>query len=124
MSDQQNQGRTGEMAARMYLENKGYRCIGQNVHVGHDELDLIMCDGDVTVFVEVKLRRFGVSGAEAVNLAKRRRISRAAIVYMAKTGGLDRSTRFDVVEIGFDGTDMRIHHIANAFALERGRYFV
>lgn len=119
-----SRGRAGEEAARIYLEQKGWRCIGQNVHVGHDELDLIMLDGATTVFVEVKLRRMGVSGAEAVNLAKRRRISRAAIVYMTRTGGLDRSARFDVVEVGYDGAQMHIHHIPDAFALERGSYFV
>ena len=68
-----NLGRIGESTVRKYLEDKGYTFVAQNVHVGHDEIDLIMLDGRVTVFVEVKLRKPGVSGAEAVNLAKRRR---------------------------------------------------
>ena len=117
-------GSIGEQSVRQYLEKKGWHFVAQNVHVGHDEIDLIMMDGNTLVFVEVKLRKPGVSGAEAVDAAKRRRISRAAVVYMAKTGGLDRSARFDVAEVSFDGVHMEIHHIGDAFPLSRGRYFV
>lgn len=117
-------GSIGEQSVRQYLEKKGWHFVAQNVHVGHDEIDLIMMDGNTLVFVEVKLRKPGVSGAEAVDAAKRRRISRAAVVYMAKTGGLDRSARFDVAEVAFDGVQMEIHHIVDAFPLSRGRYFV
>ena len=120
----QHLGRIGEQSVRRYLEEKGWHFVAQNVRVGRDELDLIMMDGNTLVFVEVKLRKSGVSGAEAVDMAKRRRISRAAVVYMAKTGGLDRSARFDVAEVSFDGVNMDIHHIADAFPLSRGRYFV
>lgn len=117
-------GSIGEQSVRQYLEKKGWHFVAQNVHVGHDEIDLIMMDGNTLVFVEVKLRKPGVSGTEAVDAAKRRRISRAAVVYMAKTGGLDRSARFDVAEVAFDGVQMEIHHIVDAFPLSRGRYFV
>lgn len=117
-------GSIGEQSVRQYLEKKGWHFVAQNVHVGHDEIDLIMMDGSTLVFVEVKLRKPGVSGTEAVDAAKRRRISRAAVVYMAKTGGLDRSARFDVAEVAFDGVQMDIHHIMDAFPLSRGRYFV
>ena len=120
----QHLGRIGESTVREYLEQKGYTFVAQNVRIGHDEIDLIMLDGRVTVFVEVKLRKPGVSGAEAVDLAKRRRISRAAVVYMTKTGGLDRAARFDVAEVAFDGVQAEVHHIPDAFPLVRGRYFV
>lgn len=120
----QHLGRIGEQSVRQYLESKGWHFVAQNVHVGRDEIDLIMMDGNTLVFVEVKLRKPGISGAEAVDFAKRRRISRAAVVYMAKTGGLDRAARFDVAEVAFDGVKMNIHHIADAFPLSRGRYFV
>ena len=117
-------GSIGEQSVRKYLEGKGWHFVAQNVRVGKDEIDLIMMDGNTLVFVEVKLRKPGISGAEAVDAAKRRRISRAAVVYMAKTGGLDRSARFDVAEVAFDGVKMDIHHIVDAFPLSRGRYFV
>ena len=120
----QHLGRIGESTVRKVLEDKGYTFVVQNVRVGHDEIDLIMLDGRVTVFVEVKLRKPGVSGAAAVDLAKRRRISRAAVVYMTKTGGLDRAARFDVAEVAFDGVHAEVHHIPDAFPLVRGRYFV
>ena len=55
---------------------------------------------------------------------KRRRISRAAVVYMMNTGGLDLPARFDVGELAFDGARMNVHHIEDAFPLEGGRFFV
>ena len=124
MSGNQKLGRTGEEAALRVLMQKGYVCVGRNVRVGQDELDLVMRDGAVTVFVEVKLRGPGERGVYAVDRAKRRRICRAAVVYMMNTGGLERPTRFDVVEIAFDGARMNVHHIEDAFPLEGGRIFV
>ena len=124
MSGNQSLGRTGEETALRYLERKGYACLGRNVRVGRDELDLVMRDGAATVFVEVKLRGPGQRGVLAVDRAKRRRICRAAVVYMMNTGGLERPARFDVVEIAFDGARMNVHHIEDAFPLEGGRYFV
>ena len=117
-------GGWGEALAAEYLRKKRYTIVAAGYHCRFGEIDLIAKDKKFLVFVEVKLRKPGVSGTEAVDAAKRRRISRAAVVYMAKTGGLDRSARFDVAEVAFDGVQMEIHHIVDAFPLSRGRYFV
>lgn len=77
------------------------------------EVDIVFSDGGATVFCEVKLRtqpRFG-TGAEAVDTRKQRRICRAALDYAYKNGCIDKSLRFDVIEI----TGGRIRHIQNAF---------
>ena len=45
MSAGEKKGRLGEDAARLYLENKGFSFVAANLHVGHDEIDLLMRDG-------------------------------------------------------------------------------
>ncbi len=124
MSAPRDKGCVGEAAVRMYLEAKGYVFVAGNVRVGHDEIDLIMRDGRALVFVEVKLRSEDLKGLEAVDEGKRRRLSRAAVGYLAKNGGLERAARFDVAEVCYDGAQMEIHHVKDAFPLSHGRYFV
>lgn len=123
MSAGEKKGRLGEDAARLYLENKGFSFVAANLHVGHDEVDLLMRDGRALVFVEVKLRTAG-GGRFAVDAAKQRRISRAAVSYLQTHGGFERPVRFDVVEIDYSGAEMEIRHLPDAFPLARGRYFV
>ena len=50
-------GREGENLAKVYLEKKGYKFLDRNFKRIHGEVDLIMMDGDVIVFVEVKDRK-------------------------------------------------------------------
>ena len=124
MSASKDRGTMGERAARAYLEGKGLCFVEANLRVGRDEIDLLMRDGETLVFVEVKLRLDPHQAPFAVDVAKQRRISRAAVVYMAKHGLLGRAARFDVVSVGFDGTQMDIRHIEDAFPLARGSYFI
>lgn len=116
-------GKKGERAAQLYLEGKGYQFVAANVHIKRDEIDLIMIDGETYVFVEVKLRRQDGARA-AVDAGKRIRISRAAIIYLANSGLLERSVRFDVVEVLYTSDHMEFAHIENAFLPVRGKYFV
>ncbi|MDP3447858.1 MAG: YraN family protein [Eubacteriales bacterium] len=108
-------GRGGEARAEAYLAERGYKLLRRNYRSGPREIDLIMQDGDVLVFVEVKARsktRYGTPG-EFVTPAKRRLLTRAAEAYLMEEGLLDVPARFDVVEI-YLGTD-KIRHIENAF---------
>ena len=106
-------GQEGEAAALRYLEEKGMRLLKQNFCIRGGEIDLIMRDGDYTVFVEVKLRtgsRYG-TGLEAVSATKVKRICKAALAYIVKEGLHDAPLRFDVVEVQ-QGV---LTHIADAF---------
>ena len=106
-------GILGEMQALRLLKKKGYRWLSWRYRAGNGEIDLIMQDGDVLVFVEVKTRpdgRLG-DGIKAVDREKRRRLRLAARLYLQKTGNEDRPVRFDVVEI----TRAGIRHMQSAF---------
>ena len=75
------------------------------------EIDLIALDGGVVVFVEVKVRKGGAYGREAVTPAKQKRICKGAVAYMMKNGLMNRQARFDVIEI----QGARLTHIKDAF---------
>lgn len=49
-------GRAGEELARDYLTKKGFKIIVSNFYTRFGEIDLIMVDSEVLVFVEVKAK--------------------------------------------------------------------
>lgn len=118
-------GRAFEGEAKKYLEHKGYRCVDRNYTCRGGELDLVLKDGDVWVFAEVKARRSARYGtpAEAVGYTKRRRLICAAQKYMQENC-IEADCRFDVVEILYTADqsgavcDMQVTHIINAFEEE------
>lgn len=113
-------GRIGEAQAENFLKKAGLKIIARNVRVGYDELDLIARQGDALIFVEVKTRASEEFGrpASAVNLAKRKKLSRAAMHFLKKHKLRPPYIRFDVVEVIGDKPEIR--HIQNAFTLEGG----
>lgn len=109
-------GRFGEAFAEQYLIKKGYRTIGRNVHMGRQELDLVMLDGETVVFVEVKARKNAAFGtpAEFVTRTKQRNLTVAAERFLHRYGMDDRFARFDIVEIYLE--EKRIRHLTDAFS--------
>ena len=99
--DKQNLGKTGEQLARAYLERRGYEIMACNYRVRSGEIDLIACDADTLVFVEVKTRRGQSHGhpLEAVTPAKQRQLSKVALEYLSRHDSPERPVRFDVVSI-------------------------
>ena len=55
-------GDDAELRARRWLENQGLYFVAANVRERCGEIDLIMRDGAVTVFVEVRFRASGRNG--------------------------------------------------------------
>ena len=113
-------GRWGEEQAEKFLKKAGLKMVGRNVRVGYDEIDLIVRQGDTLIFVEVKTRASEDFGrpASAVNRAKRKKLSRAAIRFLKNHKLRPPYIRFDVVEVV--GKKPEIRHIPNAFQLEGG----
>lgn len=116
-------GRWGERLAVRFLKKKRFKIIGQRVRVGkRDELDIIAEHGGALVFVEVKTRKNENYGRpfSAVNKAKRKHLSRAAVAFLKRKKIEPEYIRFDVVEvIGEPGGDApEIRHIENAFPLD------
>lgn len=93
-------GERGERLAEKHYRRQGCKVLAQNWRAGIDELDLVVLEGEVLVFVEVKTRTadWGGAGYRAVNHRKKRAIRRAAMAWLRQIRGV-RHTRFDVIEV-------------------------
>ena len=113
-------GRMGEDRACLYLEEKGMTLVTRNFRCKHGEIDLIMKDGSVFVFIEVKTRRSRLYGEpiEAVTVYKQRHIRYTAEVFLLARHLRDIRIRFDVVEVLPAGSGWQVHCIRDAFASE------
>ncbi len=118
-------GKFGEDTATVYLKKNGYRIVDRNVHVSHNEIDIIAKDKSYLVFVEVKTRStdstlysdFGTP-ASAVTRSKQQRTVEAARNYLKTTKYSKLQPRFDVIEVYVDKDKRKvinINHIINAF---------
>ncbi len=112
-------GERGERAAVRYLRWRGHKIITRGDRSKWGELDVIAVDGRTIVFVEVKTRETDEQGhpAEAVDLAKQRRLSRLAVNYLKRHRLLEYAARFDVVAVTWPKGKWfpKIEHFKNAF---------
>lgn len=94
-------GQWAEDQAARHLEAHGLRLVSRNFRCRLGEIDLIMNDGAILVFVEVRFRRSDRYGAgfESVTRAKQQRLIGAAHAYLARHAAGDRRCRFDVVSV-------------------------
>jgi putative endonuclease len=77
-------GLNAETIAAALLRLKGYSILARRYGVSGGEIDLIVKRGDSIAFVEVKARDRLDAAAESITIAKRRRIARAARVWLAR----------------------------------------
>jgi len=114
-------GREGEEIAQEYLIKKGFRLIESNYSNKLGEIDLIMVDKDILIFVEVKLKigdRFGTP-EEMINKYKLSRIRRIAegFLVLEKIAKNYQKYRIDAVCIVLDEYKKieRINHYENLY---------
>ena len=77
-------GRRAEWVAAALLTLKGYRILARGFAVAGGEIDIVALRGDSLAFVEVKARADLDSALVAIDGVKRRRIARAAAVWLAR----------------------------------------
>jgi putative endonuclease len=106
-------GLAGEQQAIQYLLSRGWHIVAHRFRVGHTEIDLIVRQGSLVAFVEVKARRGDAFGSplEAVTGAKRRELVKAARVWVDRYGRPSDVYRFDCIAL----TDGKLEHLADAF---------
>ncbi len=122
MTPEKRLGEWGEVEAQRYLEAMGYVFVERNYRAPEGEIDLVMQDGDIVAFVEVKTRssnKFG-SPEESVSKVKRQRLQRAAWAFLEEHEMLNASWRIDVVaiETSTNRTILRLDHYPNAFDID------
>ena len=115
-------GRVGEEIARKFLVQKGFRLIESNYSNKLGEIDLIMLDKEVLVFVEVKLKigdKFG-SPEEMISKYKLSQIRRVAETFLVLNPDISKRLvkyRIDAVCIVLneDKTINRINYYENVY---------
>lgn len=115
-SDKAAIGAAMERLAESFLVAQGWRVLARNHRCRFGEVDLIVRDDAVLVFVEVRFRRsvqFG-GAAASVDRRKQRRLIAAAQDYL-QTHPLPLPCRFDVVAIS---SQHEINWIQHAFVIE------
>lgn len=101
MTYRKNVGNHGEEFATKILENEGYKILERNYWTKHGEIDIIASKDRCLHFVEVKTRtqlRYGFP-SESVTEEKKKRIRRAAQIYMSNSRFYWRNISFDVFEV-------------------------
>lgn len=110
-------GQAAERYAQQWLERQGLTCIETNYHCRFGEIDLVMRDGAVVVFVEVRLRQHrGYGGAAAsVDARKQRKLRLAAEHYIANRAlSARQACRIDVIALQDTADDWDVEWLANA----------
>ena len=92
-------GDAWESTARDWLLSKGLHFIAANVRERGGEIDLIMREGNTTVFVEVRYRRSAQFGGAAASVprSKQHKLLQTARLWLARHNG-----SFDTVDCRFD----------------------
>jgi putative endonuclease len=93
-------GEAAEALAARFLAGRGLEIVARNYRTRLGEVDLVAREGEVLVFVEVRLRSWAAWGgaAASVDWRKQRRLVAAARHYLSRLRAEPRC-RFDVVTI-------------------------
>ncbi len=99
-TDARARGAAIERLAAAWLTERGLHLVASNQHAKGGELDLVMRDADVLVFVEVRHRADSRHGhpLETITAAKQRRLIKAARFYLHRNR-LSCPCRFDVLAV-------------------------
>ena len=102
-------GQRAEAVAAAYLREHGLYLLDRNYRCKLGEIDLVMREGELLVFVEVRYRSSGRFGhaVQTVDLNKQRKLTRAARMFLL-TNQIPATTRcrFDVVGINAVADDI------------------
>jgi putative endonuclease len=115
-------GATGEQIAAEHLVRRGFQILERNFRTRFGELDLIVTDGRVTAFVEVKTRVARDTRRdplESVHPRKRQQVRMMASQWIRERPDRPRTAdlRFDAIGITLDpgGRLLRLDHLEGAF---------
>jgi len=95
-------GKAAEQAVCQHLSQHGLQLVESNYQCRFGEIDLIMNDKNILVFIEVRMRKHHShsSGLESVDFFKQKKIINTATFYLQQKRLLNKSTcRFDVVGV-------------------------
>jgi putative endonuclease len=108
--DRQLIGKTGEKAAKEYLEKQGYQIVETNYRCPLGELDIIARDVRTTVLIEVRTKTGSSFGSpeESITADKAKRLKRLAAKYLQTHGLSETPSRIDLVAVQLARKDLSI----------------
>lgn len=100
-STRQITGTQGEQIAAQHLQRQGYVLLEANWRCAHGEIDLVVQQADMLVFVEVKTRRRADTAAAFLNITprKRERLIASAHTYLAQKALENSHWRIDGIAV-------------------------
>jgi putative endonuclease len=106
-------GKLGEELAGKAFKKNGYRIIDKNYRCRYGEIDIIARKKDSLVFIEVRSKTGSSFGSpeESVTTAKKRRIMRTALDYIANHENLPPDWRIDFVAVEFDESGSKVRRV-------------
>ena len=113
-------GAWGESLAAKFLQKRHFKLVATNYRCRYGEIDLIVCNRQYLVFVEVKLRKTNnfAQALEHVDIRKQNRIRTTAELFLSQYE-TELQPRFDVIEIyapdGAQAKNPIINHLEDAF---------
>lgn len=115
--NRQGIGREGEDLAVAAALAEGYEIIARNYRCSLGEMDMILKQGDIIVFAEVKTRKGDPYGEawESVTPAKQARIRKIAIWYVKEQRLEGYSFRFDVFSVDYKNGRWQYRWFKGAF---------
>jgi len=118
-STSHERGKVTEAFAENYLINQGLTPIDRNVHCRQGEIDLVMRDDEIIVFIEVKYRKNNNFGGaiEAVSIAKQNKIRHCVAFFFQQANLNEYNTpcRFDVIALEGNINQPQVTWLKNAF---------
>jgi putative endonuclease len=116
--ERKSTGILGEKLAQNFLKKKGYKILETNYRCHQGEIDIVACQKDCLVFVEVRTRsnlEFGTP-EESITVSKMRHLVQSAQHYRQNHNKSPDSWRIDLVAIELDANQKlkRIDLIENA----------
>lgn len=103
-----------ERLARCHLESQGLSLLAANHTEKGGELDLVLQEGSMVVFVEVRQRRSAEHGsaAESLDARKLQRLRRTASLFLLRTYGTEEvDCRFDAVLVSGQPQAFSVQHL-------------
>ncbi|MES2565662.1 MAG: YraN family protein [Bacteroidota bacterium] len=116
MPNNTQKGILGEEIAIAHLLKTGYEILEKNWRHKHLEIDIIASINNTLVVIEVKLRANSFFGnpEEFVTKTKQKRVIKAAEFYI-KENNIFWETRFDIVSIIQNPTELTVEHFEGAY---------
>ena len=116
-------GNFGEDFTAKFLKKNKYKILKKNYSCKYGEIDIIACNKQYILFVEVKTRgeNYIFTPSEAVTKSKQMKILKTAVYYL-NHNDINLQPRFDVCEVFVSPNKKpEINYIENAF-MQEGDY--